>query len=61
VVFDPNTIADKATFDKPHQLSVGIEQVIVNGVSVILDGKHTGAKPGQVVRGPAWDGWVTPQ
>ena len=59
VVFDPNTIADKATFDKPHQLSVGIEHVIVNGVSVILDGKHTGAKPGQVVRGPAWDGSVS--
>jgi N-acyl-D-amino-acid deacylase len=61
VVFDPTTIADKATFDKPHQLSVGIEHVIVNGVSVILDGKHTGAKPGQVVRGPAWDGWVSPK
>jgi dihydroorotase/N-acyl-D-amino-acid deacylase len=61
LVFDPQTIADRATFEKPHQLSVGIEQVIVNGVPVILDGKHTGAKPGQVVRGPGWSGWVSPK
>ncbi len=54
VVFDPATISDKATFEKPHQLSVGVQQVVVNGVLVLQDGVHTGAKPGQVVRGPGW-------
>ena len=56
IIFDPNTIIDRATFEKPHQLSVGIRYVIVNGVEVIRDGAHTGAKPGQVVRGPGWTG-----
>lgn len=50
VVFDPLTIADKATFTDPHQLSTGIEQVFVNGVQVVKDGKHTGATPGRFVR-----------
>ena len=54
VVFDPASIADKATFEKPHQLSVGVRTVLVNGVVVVQDGAHTGAKPGQVVRGPGW-------
>jgi dihydroorotase/N-acyl-D-amino-acid deacylase len=54
VVFDPNTISDKATFEKPHQLSVGMQHVVVNGVLVLENGAHTGAKPGQVVRGPGW-------
>ena len=54
LVFDPNTIIDRATFEKPHQLSAGMRYVIVNGVEVIRDGAHTGAKPGQVVRGPGW-------
>ncbi len=54
VIFDPATIIDKATFEKPHQLSVGVRTVLVNGVVVIQDGAHTGAKPGQVVRGPGW-------
>ncbi len=54
VVFDPVTIADRATFEKPHQLSVGVKYVFVNGVAVVSDGKHTGAKPGRVVRGPGW-------
>jgi len=54
VVFDPATIIDKATFDKPHQLAVGVKHVFVNGVAVVSDGKHTGAKPGRVVRGPGW-------
>jgi len=54
VVFDPETIADRATFEQPHQLSVGVEQVFVNGVAVVTDGKHTGAKPGQIVRGPGY-------
>ena len=50
-VFDPATIIDKATFEKPHQLSVGVKYVFVNGVAVVSDGKHTGAKPGRAVRG----------
>ena len=54
IVFDAATVRDLATFEKPHQLSVGIEQVFVNGVAVIRDGKHTGAKPGVVVRGPGY-------
>ncbi len=56
VVFDPATVIDKATFTAPHQLSVGIETVIVNGVRVWDKGKHTGAKPGRIVRGPGWTG-----
>jgi dihydroorotase/N-acyl-D-amino-acid deacylase len=54
IIFDPATIADQATFEKPHQLSVGVQFVFVNGVEVLKDGAHTGAKPGQVVRGAAW-------
>ena len=54
VVFDPATVADKATFDQPMQYAVGIEHVLVNGVPVIRAGEHTGAKPGRVVRGPGW-------
>lgn len=61
LVFDPATIADKATFEKPHQLSVGISEMFVNGVEVLHDGVHTGAKPGQVVRGPGWNGWTAPR
>ena len=54
IVFDPATVSDRATFEKPHQLSVGISGMLVNGIEVLRDGVHTGAKPGQVVRGPAW-------
>jgi N-acyl-D-amino-acid deacylase len=54
VVFDPARIQDHATFEKPHQYATGVVHVLVNGVAVIKDGKHTGAKPGQVVRGPGW-------
>jgi len=57
VVFDPKTICDHATFDKPHQYATGMVHVFVNGVQVLKDGQHTGAKPGQVVRGPGWTGW----
>ena len=57
VVFDPKTIADHATFDKPHQYATGVVHVFVNGVQVLRDGEHTGATPGQVVRGPGWTGW----
>ena len=52
VVFDPATIADRATFDKPHQYAVGMRHVFVNGVQVIKDGEHTGAKPGRALWGP---------
>ena len=54
VVFDPATIKDHATFDKPHQYATGVHHVFVNGVQVLRDGEHTGAKPGQVVRGPGY-------
>lgn len=54
VVFDPATIADRSTFEEPHQLSVGVRHVFVNGVAVVRDGVHTGAKPGRVVRGPGY-------
>jgi N-acyl-D-amino-acid deacylase len=46
VIFDPQTIGDRATFEKPHQYAVGMKHVFVNGVQVLLDGEHTGAKPG---------------
>src|SRR5438270_6953498 len=57
VVFDPATIQDHATYAQPAQLATGVEDVFVNGVQVMKDGKHTGAKPGRVVRGPGWTGW----
>ena len=53
VVLDPDTVGDRATFDAPHQLSRGIRDVWVNGDRVLSNGEHTGATPGQVVRGPA--------
>ena len=49
-VFDPQTIQDHATFEKPMQYATGVSEVWVNGVEVIRDGEHTGAKPGRVVR-----------
>jgi N-acyl-D-amino-acid deacylase len=52
VVFDPATIADRATFEKPHQYATGVKHVFVNGVQVIKDGEHTGAKPGRALSGP---------
>ena len=57
VVFDPLTVGDRATYQEPHQLSTGIEQVFVNGQAVVTDGEHTGALPGRAVRGPGWTGW----
>lgn len=52
VIFDPATIQDHATFDQPHQYATGVRDVLVNGVPVLLDGEHTGAKPGRVIDGP---------
>src|SRR5256884_1388645 len=52
VVFDPATITDHATFEKPHQYATGMKHVFVNGVQVIKDGEHTGAKPGRALWGP---------
>jgi N-acyl-D-amino-acid deacylase len=51
-VFDPATIIDRSTFEKPHVLSEGVRHVFVNGVPVVRDGRHTGARPGRIVRGP---------
>jgi len=56
VIFDPEKIADHATFAKPHQYSTGMVHVLVNGVPVVADGKHTGAMPGRAIRGPGWTG-----
>jgi N-acyl-D-amino-acid deacylase len=54
VVFDPATIQDHATFEKPHQYATGVRHVFVNGVQVLRDGEHTGATPGRAVRGPGY-------
>ncbi len=56
-IFDPESIQDHATFEKPHQYSTGMVHVLVNGVQVLANGEHTGATPGRVVRGPGWSGW----
>lgn len=53
-IFDPALVADKATFDEPHQYSTGVVHVLVNGVPVVSNGEHTGAMPGRAVRGPGW-------
>jgi len=54
VVFDPAAVSDHATYENPHQYATGAIHVLVNGIQVLRDGEHTGAKPGQVVRGPGW-------
>jgi len=56
VVFDPKTIADRATYAKPDQLAVGVDDVLVNGQFALLAGKATGAHTGRIVRGRAWTG-----
>jgi N-acyl-D-aspartate/D-glutamate deacylase len=55
-VFDPATIADRATYADPHQPSVGIRYVLVNGVFTLDDGRLTGERPGRALRGPGWQG-----
>jgi N-acyl-D-aspartate/D-glutamate deacylase len=57
VIFDPDKIADLATYANPNQYSVGMNYVLVNGTPVIADGKMTQALPGKVLRGP---GYVPP-
>jgi N-acyl-D-amino-acid deacylase len=56
VVFDPDTIQDHATYEKPHQLSTGVSYVVVNGTLAVKDGIATGAHSGRIVRGRAWTG-----
>ena len=54
VVFDPARVRDLATYDRPHQYAEGVEDVFVNGVQVIDGGRHTGATPGRILRGPGY-------
>jgi N-acyl-D-amino-acid deacylase len=54
VVFDPAKIIDHATYDDPREFSTGVGTVVVNGVEIVRDGKHTGAKPGRFVTGPGY-------
>ena len=52
VVFDPKTVADRATYSDPHRYPTGIEHVMVNGRFVVRQGEHTGSLPGRVLRLP---------
>jgi N-acyl-D-amino-acid deacylase len=54
VIFDPATISDHASFEKPHQFATGVRDVWVNGERVLENGRHTGAKPGRFVKGPGY-------
>jgi len=54
VIFDPNTVQDHATYDKPHQYSTGVSDVFVNGVQVLKNNEHTGASPGRFLKGPGY-------
>jgi N-acyl-D-amino-acid deacylase len=54
LVFDPAKVTDHATFAKPHQYATGMSHVFVNGIQVLKDGEHTGAKPGRFVKGPGY-------
>ncbi|MDX1643158.1 MAG: D-aminoacylase [Thermoanaerobaculia bacterium] len=55
-IFDAARIQDHATYAEPHQYATGMVHVLVNGVPVLRHGEHTGALPGEVVRGPGWRG-----
>lgn len=57
VLFNPQTITDHATFEKPMQYATGVRDVFVNGVQVLRNGEPTGTKPGRFVKGPGWTGW----
>jgi N-acyl-D-amino-acid deacylase len=52
-IFDPATVGDTATFEKPHAFAAGVPHVLVNGVPVVRNGQHTGARPGQILTAPA--------
>ena len=54
VIFDPAKVQDHATYDKPQQYATGVNDVFVNGVQVLKDGTHTGAKPGRFIKGPGF-------
>jgi N-acyl-D-amino-acid deacylase len=54
VLFDAQKIIDQATFENPHQYSIGVQHVFVNGVQVLKEGEHTGALPGKAIRGPGF-------
>ena len=56
-IFDPRTILDRSTVEKPQAFPTGMRHVFVNGQQVLRNGEPTGALPGQVVRGPGWRGW----
>ena len=58
VAFDPAAIADKATYEQPHQYAVGMRHVLVNGVPVLRDGEHTGATPGRALKGSGAGGVI---
>ena len=58
VLFDPGTIADHATFEKPMQFATGVRDVFVNGVQALKDGEPTGVKSGRFIKGPGWTGWA---
>ena len=57
VVFDPKSISDHATFERPMQFATGVRDVFVNGAQVLRGGEPTGATPGRFVKGPGWTGW----
>jgi N-acyl-D-amino-acid deacylase len=57
VIFDPATVQDHATYDKPHQLSTGVEEVWINGIEALHNGNATGNPSGRFVRGRAWTGY----
>ena len=57
VIFDPATVQDHATYEKPHQLSTGVEEVWINGIEALHNGNATGKPSGRFVRGRAWTGY----
>jgi N-acyl-D-amino-acid deacylase len=57
VVFDPKTVSDHATYEKPQQFATGVSEVVVNGTLALKAGEPTAARPGRVVRGRGWTGW----
>jgi N-acyl-D-amino-acid deacylase len=57
VIFDPATVQDHATYEKPHQLSTGVEEVWINGIAALHNGNATGNPSGRFVRGRAWTGY----